>query len=68
MEHAESRAVEHGRQGGQVERERIDERQLLGPGDLDQRHLRVVGALAVELRVDRVSIDRGHGGDEVVES
>ena len=50
---------------GGVDRQRVDQRDPVGPGDLDQREVRPVRALAVELGVERVARLVGEGPDEL---
>ena len=54
VQHRERVAVEDLGERREVDRERVDQDQAAVPGELHQRDLRVVGALAVELGVERV--------------
>ena len=56
VEDAQPRAVQQAGQWREIERERIDEDDLVIPPQLDQGNLRKVGAFAMELGVDRVPI------------
>ena len=57
-------AVEQAPQRGDVDDERVDEHDLVPGGQLQEGELRVVGALAVELGVERVGIDARRLVDE----
>jgi hypothetical protein len=58
-----ARALEDLGEGMEVEGERVEEREAPGPGDLHQRELREVRALAVELGVHAVPV----GSDELLD-
>ena len=60
-------AGEHRCQRGDVDGHRVDDREAAGPGDLHQREPGVVGALALELRVEAVEGLVTERADEVVE-
>jgi hypothetical protein len=56
---------QHGGECPEVHSEGIDQGQAVTPGHLQQRHLRVVGALAVELGVDGDAALLEQDADEV---
>src|SRR5690606_28995966 len=53
VHHHETGSFEDRPQRGEVDRQGVDQHEAVGPGDLHQGQLRIVGALPVELRVDR---------------
>ena len=67
VQHGHAVAVEDLGQRGDVDGQRVDQGQPVAPGHLHQGQLREVGALAVELGVDRVGrrVAQGveHGGE-----
>ena len=54
--HRDPGAAEDGGQRSGVDRERVDEGDLVGPGDLNEGEVRDVGALGVELGVEPVEL------------
>ena len=56
-----------GQRGG-VDRKRVDQRHLVGPGDLNQSQVGHVGALGVEFGVEAVGVLGCHLGDQGFES
>ena len=52
--HRDARALEDPGQRRRVDGQRVDERHLVGPGDLDEREVGDVGPLGVELGVEAV--------------
>ena len=60
MRHRESRTAEDRCQGGGIDRQRVDQGDLVAPGDLDQGQVGHVGAFGVELGVEAVDV---HGRD-----
>ena len=55
VQHGDGVGVEQLGEQLRVDGERVDEGDAAGPGDLDQRQAREVGALAMELGVEGVS-------------
>ena len=60
VRHGDTGPAEHLGQRRRVDGERVDERHLVGPGDLDERQVGDVGPLGVELGVEAVAL---LGGD-----
>ena len=67
MSHRDAGSPEDRRQGRGVDRERVHERRLAVPGDLDERQIRDVGALGVEFGVEAVRVLRRHLGHQGLE-
>ncbi len=67
VQHGDLRAPQDLGERRHVDRQRIDEHELARPGQLHQGELREVGALPVELGVERVGVDRAEGRDDVAE-
>ncbi len=76
VEHGDAVAGEHAGERGDVDGQRVDQRDRVVPGDLEQGEMRVVAPLAVELGVDPVlgrvdelvdeALQLGTGRDELV--
>ena len=67
MSHCDAGPTEDGGQRRRVDRQRVHERHLVGPGDLDQRQVGHVGALGMELGVEAVRVLRRRFGDQLLE-
>ena len=67
VEHGLSVRLEQAPQHGHVDRQRVDQDELVVPAELHQRQRREVGALPMELGVDRICRLGHEGVDDVVE-
>ena len=64
MDDGHTGSTEDSGQWGRVDRQRVDQCHLVGPGDLNQSQVGHVGTLGVELGVEAVGVLGGHLGDE----
>ena len=67
MRHGDTRPAEHLGQRRRVDGEGVDERHLVGPGDLNERQVGDIGPLGVELGVEAVALRGGDLGDQRLE-
>ena len=67
VEHRQSGTLEERHQQPHVRGERVDQDQLVVPGQLHESELRVVRALTVELGVERVALGRDGTRDDLPE-